>query len=69
MLHHIPASTSCISEKVKINIDTKYTSFVLRIITDSVTHVSENTKVAKDVSKFLHMLEAVYLLLIFNVII
>jgi hypothetical protein len=69
MLHHIPASTSCINEKVKINIDTKYTSFVLRITTERATHVSENTKVAKDVSKFLHMLETVYLLLIFNVII
>ena len=56
MLHHIPASASCISEKVKITIDAKNTSFVLRINTERATHVIENTKVVKDVSNVLHML-------------
>jgi len=56
---------SCMSEKVKIKIDTKYTSFVLHIVTDAATHMSENTNVEIDVSKLLHILHAVYLTLLF----
>jgi hypothetical protein len=46
------------SENVKIKMDAKYTSFVLHIITDSATHVSENTNVESDVSMLLHILHA-----------
>jgi hypothetical protein len=53
------------SEKVKIKIDAKYTSFVLHIVTDAATHISENTNVEIDVSKLLHILHAVYLTLLF----
>jgi hypothetical protein len=55
MLHHKPASMSCISEKVKIKIDAKYTSFVLHSVTDATTHMSENTNVEIDVSTLLHI--------------
>jgi hypothetical protein len=53
------------SEKVKIKIDAKYTSFVLHIVTDAATHMSENTNVEIDVSILLHILHAGYLTLLF----
>jgi hypothetical protein len=55
MLHHNPASTSCMSEKVKTKMAAKYTSFVLHSITDAATHMSENTNVEIDVSMLLHI--------------
>jgi hypothetical protein len=43
------------SEKVKIKMDAKYTSFVLHSVTDAATHMSENTNVEIDVSMLLHI--------------
>ena len=50
-----------------MNADAKCTSFVLHIAADTATHARENANVETDVSKLLHILHAVYSILIFKI--
>jgi hypothetical protein len=43
------------SEKVKMNMDAKCTSFVGHIAADAATHASENANVESEVSMLLHI--------------